>query len=155
MFELALEYAHDDIVKGLTEYLAGYTLEQLKQMVKEGKFPALPVEGFDTASRYAGYLENISAIRLMDTVLEARPDVAEAIVSMGEEGAEYIVKLRTHLLDMVRHPEKALTQSGPVIKRTDLVKAVCDSCGKSWPVARAEASKITVCPFCGKRRDEE
>lgn len=154
LFELALEYSHDKIIAGLREYLSGYTLNQLKQMVKSGRFPVLPPEGFQEANGYAEFLKNISAERLMETLLEASPEAANVIMDMGEEGAVYIVKLRAHLLGLVLYPEKAMSQQGAVIKSADLVKATCDNCGKSWPVARTEVAKIALCPFCGKGKDE-
>jgi len=146
LFEWTLEMMHDNIVKGLRSYLAPIKPEEIPTMVRKGRFPPLEQLDFSVVTSNAQYLETISEVRLMEFIAEACPDLAKAIEDMGMTGAKYIAKLRLHLLDLVRHPEKAMGKSTDYAPKQEMVQATCDKCGSSWPVP--EASSIVECPFC-------
>ena len=147
--EFFIETMYDQIVKGLKKYLAGIQPDDIPGMVKEVRFPPLRKLDLSAVSDNAEHFEKVSLVRLVEYVAEARPDLASAIQDMGMPGAEYLAKLRLHLIELVKHPEKALAKSTDYKSEEKMKQATCDKCGKSWPVPEAEASSIEECPFCG------
>ena len=152
-FELYVEVMRDQIVEGQRRYLAPLSPEDVRRMVEKGEFPSLDPNALPLDSDNE-HLKRISAVRLMEYLAEARPDLAQTIQGMAEKGAEYMAKLRLHLLDLVTHPEKPLAESTEYETQKGMVKATCDKCGKSWPVPKEEASTIKECPFCRAGLDE-
>lgn len=147
-FEFFLEVWQPRLVEMLRNWLSPVTVEDLKKMVKRGKFPDTRGLRFSAVQPYLEYLEKISTKRLFeDFIAPARPDLAQAVQELGMPGAQWLVKLRQHLLDQVKGATK------PVKK--DLVQATCDNCHKSWPVPRDEFKDIKECPFCGHKQGEE
>jgi len=147
-FEFFLEVWKEKLVEMLVKWLSSVTVEDLKKMVKKGKFPDTAGLNFSGVREYYEYLEKMSTERLFEEyIAPARPDLAQAIQGMGMPGAQWLVKLRQHLLDQVRKVAKPVKQ--------DIVQAKCDACGKSWPVPRDEFDKIKSCPFCGHKQGEE
>ena len=153
-FEFFIETMHGQIVKGLRKYLAGIQPDAIPGMVRKSLFPPLEKVDFSAVSDNAEHFEKVSLVRLMELVAEARPDLATAIQDMGMPGAEYIAKLRLHLIDQIKHPEKALAKSTEYEPKEKMKKATCDKCGKSWPVPEAEAASIVECPFCHAGKEE-
>jgi len=152
LFEWTLEMMRDSIVKGLRENLAPITPGDIPKMVRKGLFPPLEHIDFSLVTDNPEYRDSITEVRLMEIIAEARPDLATAIQDMGMPGARYVAKLRLHLLDLAKHPEKAL---GELTESKEKMKlATCSECGKSWPVPENEASSIKECPFCGGGKDE-
>lgn len=148
-FEFFVEIMHDEIIKGLRNYLASILPEDVPRMVREGEFPPLEDLDFSAVADNVEHLKRVSVVRLMEYLAEARPDLTKAIQDMGMKGAEYMVKLRLNLLDRLKHPEKLLAKSTEYQPKTEMVQATCDQCGMSWPVPKDEASSIDKCPFCG------
>ena len=153
-FEFFVEMMHERIVEALRKYLRGLEPKDIPAMVSEGRFP--PLEGLDltAVSDNAEQFEKISLVRLMEFIAEARPDLATAIQDMGMPGAEYMAKLRLHLIELIKHPEKALAKSTDYKSEEKMKQATCDKCGKSWPVPEDKADSIKECPFCHAGKDE-
>jgi len=148
-FWFFVEMMHDEIVKSLRKYLASIQPEDIPRMVRKGEFPPVGDIDFSSVSDYSGHLEKIPLVTLVEHLAEARPDLVKAVQDLDKRGAEYLAKLRLHLLDLVKHPEKPLAESTKYEpKEEELVRATCDQCGKSWPVPKDEASSIDKCPFC-------
>ena len=150
-FEFFLETMHEPIIKGLAKYLSSISTQDISIMVREGKFPPLAHLDFSALGDNIEHIEKISLLRLVEFIAEARPDLATAIQDMGPAGAEYLVKLRAHLLEKIRQ-SAAAKEFKP---EKDMVFAHCDKCGKKWPVSKEEAQSITKCPFCGAEGKEE
>lgn len=147
-FEFFLEVWKDKLLDILRKWLSTVTVEDLQKLVKRGEFPDTTGLKFGAVQEYIEYLEKISTERLFEEyIAPARPDLAQAIQEMGMPGAQWLVKLRLHLLEQVR-------RAGGKVKE-DLVQATCDACAKSWPVPRAEFKNITECPFCHHKQGEE
>ena len=158
-FWFMVEMRHNELIKGLRKYLASIQPEDVPRMVRKGEFPPLEDLDFSAISDYAEHLEKIPLVSpnddgdppgLVEYLAEARPDLVKAIQDLDKRGAEYLAKLRLHLLDLVKHPEKALGKSTEYKAKSKMVQATCDKCGKSWPVPKEEASSIDKCPFCGQ-----
>lgn len=148
-FEFYLGVMHEQILSALRGYLASTKPEDIRRMVKKGEFPRLSVDASLLGDNVED-LQRVSAVRLMEYLAEARPDLAQAIQDMGAKGADYMAKLRLHLLELVAHPEKPLAESTEYETKQDMVLATCDKCGKRFPVPREEAHSIDKCPFCGQ-----
>ena len=153
-FEFFVEMMHEQIVKALRKYLRGIEPKDMTAMVNEGRFPSLEKLDLTAVSDNAENFEKISLVRLMEFVAEARPDLATAIQDMGMPGAEYLAKLRLHLIEQVKHPEKKLAKSTEYEPKGKMKLATCDKCGKSFPIPEAEASSIEECPFCHAGKEE-
>jgi len=146
-FEFFLEVWQPRLVEMLRKWLSPVTIEELRKMVKRGKFPDTTGLNFGAVQEYIEYLEKMSTERLFEEyIAPARPDLSQVIQDMGMPGAQWLVKLRQHLLDQVRGATTSVKQ--------DIVQATCDSCHRSWPVPRAEFDSIKECPFCHTRADE-
>lgn len=149
-FEFFVEAMHDQIIEGLRKYLDGIQPDDIPGMVRKGHFPPPEKLDFTTLGDNIEHLEKISLVRLMEFLAEARPDLATAIQDRGMPGAKYIAKLRLHLLDQIKHPEKELAKSIDYKPEEKMKLATCDNCGKSWPIPETEASSLDKCPFCGQ-----
>jgi len=147
-FWFFVEMMHDQIIKGLREYLASMHPGDVPEMVRKGEFPSMEHLDFSAVGDYAEHLEKIPLVTLVEYLAEARPDLVKAIEKMGMQGAEYLVNLRLHLLGLVKHPQKALGESTGYKPKEEMVQATCDQCGKSWAVPKSEAECIKECPFC-------
>jgi len=148
-FEFFLEVMHDSIIEGFKKYLSPINPEDVRRMVREGTFPPTENVDFSAVTDHADFLEGIGELRLMEDFLaKARPDLAKAIIDMDAAGAEWVVKLRQHLLEKVRHPEAELAKSTDYVPKKDTVLLTCDKCKKQWPVAKDQAAAVKECPFC-------
>ncbi|GAJ23930.1 unnamed protein product, partial [marine sediment metagenome] len=105
------------------KYLAKIQPEDIPEMVRKSRFPPLEKVDFAAVSDNAEHFEKISLVRLMEFLAEARPDLAAAIQDRGMPGAKYIAKLRLHLLNQIKHPEKALAKSTEYEPKGKMVKA--------------------------------
>lgn len=150
-FEYFLEVWKPKLIGALKKWLARYTADDVRKMVARGRFPDTSKLDFSPAAEYVQYIEKISLERLVeDFLMPARPDLIEALQEMGMPGAKWLAKLRVHLLDKIKQGGKTEAAT----PKEEIVMAKCDTCGKSWPVARAEFDKISSCPFCGSGKDE-
>ena len=156
-FEYFLEIWKPRLIEMQRKWLAAVTVEDVKRMVKRGKFPDSAGLNFGAVRDYYEYLEKISTERLFeDYIAPARPDLAQAIQEMGMPGAQWLVKLRDHLMKQAKGPGVLSTEETQVSPmKEDIVQALCDVCDKSWPVPRDEFDKIESCPFCGHKQGEE
>jgi hypothetical protein len=150
IFELYLVNAHNEIIEGLQKWLLPFTTDDIRKMIETETYPPLQPAEFAAATPYAEFLEHIDEQRLLEAIAEARPDIMKVIEEMGYQGVLYILKLRAYMLECVKDPSKAQASPAPALQEEELVKAVCEECGRSWPVKKEEFAKITVCPFCGK-----
>jgi rubrerythrin len=155
-FELFIEVFYDDIIKGFREFLDSYTKEDIRKMVKNLEFPYIDPQGFEAVRGYEQYLEKISPERLAEAMVRARRDLADVLFEDEEAGGIYILKLREHYLDILKHPEKAHAQQinlpqGPPRKMKLLT---CLTCNQSWPVAEEDVPNVKECPFCGTPVDQ-
>jgi len=149
-FWFFVEVMHDAIIKKLRDYLAPIKPEDIPRMVRKGEFPPLEGLDFSAVGDNVEHLERIPLVTLVEYLAEARPDLVKAIQDMDKRGAEYLAKLRLHVLKLVKHPEKPLAELTEYKVKEEMVKATCDNCGKSFPIPKAEASSIDICPFCGQ-----
>lgn len=156
-FWFIVEMMHDQIIKGLRKFLSSIQPEDIPRMVRNGEFPPMEDLDFSAVGDYSEHLEKIPLYSpnddgdppgLVEYLALARPDLVKAVQDMGKRGAEYLVKLQLHLLDLVKHPEKSLGKSTEYKAKGDTVMATCDVCHNSWPVSREQASSINECPFC-------
>lgn len=150
-FEFALEVMRPQIVKSLQKYLSSITPEKIGLMIEQGELPPLEHLDFSAVGDNVQHLKRISTIRLMEYLAEARPDLAGIIQDKGIQGAEYMVKLRRHLLDLVERPAKPLAESTDYgTLPEEMALSTCDKCKNSWPVEKGKAQSIDKCPFCGQ-----
>lgn len=142
-FELFLEVYHDQLIAGLQKWLEGFTIDQVRQMIQATTFPNVPPGAFMAARDFVNFIDNITAIRLMEAIAEARPDIAQAVMDAGDTGRLYMEKLRDHLVACVKEPGVAPVSAPAQQKTTVLV--TCDQCQKSFPAD----DQMKQCPFCG------
>ena len=149
-FEFFLETMHPTIIAGVKKYLSSIRTEDIPAMVRKGNFPPLKHLVFSGLGDSVEHIEKISLMRLVEFIAEARPDLIEEIQKMGKAGAEYLVKLRAHLIAKIQQP----VEGKEFEVQEDMVMAHCDQCDKKWPVKKEEAAAVTKCPFCGKGGEE-
>lgn len=149
--ETYVELFGNEIVDTLGKILAPLNPDNLKQLVAEGKAPPVPDEAVEELKGYEDYLEKLKPEEVFEWLFKARPDLANTLVSLGDEGAEYMVKWRAFIMDSIRNPEGAPTKPAA----ESLVELHCESCGAKWPLPKELAEQVTMCPFCGKGKEEE
>ena len=154
LLEFFIEAMHGTIVKGIRAYLAPVKSEDIPEIIKQNLFPPLKGMNLSIVTDNAELIKTISAVRIMEFIGEARPDLATAIQEMGMPGAEYIVKLRAYLLDLAMHPENALGKSTDYKPELEMAKFTCSKCKKSWVAKKVEASEYDKCPFCGAGKND-
>lgn len=147
--DIYLEFYSDEVIDILRKFLARVTPEHLKQFVADGTALPIPDAAIKRLKGYEDYIEIIKWEEVFQWLAKARPDLAETLLSLEDEGTEYVVKLQKFLLDSIKNPEQAPT------KQTGMVALTCESCGEKWELPKDEAEKVTVCPFCGVGREEE
>jgi len=148
-FEFYLKTIHAAMIEGIRKYLTSIKPEDIPAMIRENRFPPLEHLDLSAVSDNSEHLERITPNRLIDFIAEARPDLIIAIQDMGNQGGKYMLKLHLHLLDLMKHPEKAMGKSTDYAPKKEMVQATCDQCGKSWPVPK-DSPSIDKCPFCGQ-----
>jgi len=155
LFEYFLELYREEIIGGFRKYLEHYTPEGIVKMVNESRFP--PMTGFNLseAGGYIDYIEQITPKRFFEALAEARVDLAQAIFDQGDKGIEYIVKLRAHIIELIKSPGKSMAESkdyGPK-SGSETKLATCMTCKKSFPVPVDLLEDQVECPFCKKDKE--
>ncbi len=148
-FYWALEIMKPDIVKGFREWLNKYNLEDFFAMIKKGEMPPVTSDMFARVTDKTKYLRKITPLELCEFLAEASPPIMDLIQNMGQDGANYIIKLREYLLDCCENPENApVIAEGGAEKPPEMAKITCDSCKKSWMVKKEEVASVKACIFC-------
>lgn len=157
VFNMYVVMNRKQIVARIRKMMESIKTEDVVPNVEKGIYPPIPANLFSDLSEYYDRIKAIPLITEDDDklsfakfVAEARPDIHQQLEGMGEAGATYMANLRGNFLECVKNPEKAPVTAADLTakKKSDMVNAVCDKCGKSWPVLKAEFSKIKECPFC-------
>lgn len=99
--ETFFEMWQGEIIARFQGYLSGINPDMLKQMVKERVLPPFPENTFDNLREYKAVLDRITPQRFFDVLTKARPDLAEAIADMGDEGIQYILGLQQYIYEQV------------------------------------------------------
>lgn len=148
-FELLLEDKHKGVIGEIRKWLEPYSTAEIDQLIKDKTFPFVPPDIFQMiGEEVSGFIDYIDASRLWEYLVEARPDLAEVIDSEGDTGYQWFSRMRNHFAECIKEP--ALAQAQPAAALRDkIVMVVCDSCKRSFPMTKAEAEQLTVCPGCG------
>jgi len=152
LIDTFVEFFQDEIVGKLKRFLAPLTPDDLRHFATKGGAPPVPSEAVDSLRGYEDYLEKLKPEEVFGWLMKARPDLADVLVSLGDAGAEYMVRLQAFIIDSIRNPQ-GVPSTEPA--KTQFVQAHCDACGKDWPVPKELADQIQVCPFCRVGKEEE
>lgn len=149
-FNMYVEMNRKQIVARIRKMMESIKTEDVVPNVEKGIYPPIPANLFSELTEYYDRIKEISPVTFAEFVAEARPDIYQQLEGMGEAGATYMANLRGNFLECVKNPEKAPVTAADLAakKKSDVVNAVCDKCGKSWPVVKAEFANIKECPFC-------
>jgi hypothetical protein len=151
VFDYFIEEFKPTIIKNFRDWLVPFTPDKIQQMVRNGEMPELDPEWFETISGYRKYLLKIRIQDMAEFIALARKDLMTAIMECGEDGHLWLLKLRVYLLECVDHPEKLLkAEPEKPAPGDEMVNAVCDKCGKKWPVKKKDFASIKGCPYCGE-----
>jgi hypothetical protein len=146
-FFFYLRINREKIIEGFRKWVEEYGLENMKATIRKGEFPAVAPDLFAKATDYMEYVDSISVEYLAELIVEAVPEIAEYLISLGPEGGVYLAKLRLHFLELCRHPEEApVATITPNDSEFNII--YCDKCEKSFPVKKNELDKLSECPFC-------
>jgi ssDNA-binding Zn-finger/Zn-ribbon topoisomerase 1 len=157
VFDLFVESQHETIIKKLREFLAPITPEIVHKMVTESTYPVLTAEQVEAIRKvepWYKYIKQIGSSELAEAIAEARPDLAEMIISFGDTGGEYVRNLRVYFLRIIRGVYdgngKPITEipAAPAAADNDLVKVTCTKCNWTDSIAREAAKTLTECPNC-------
>lgn len=104
--ELFLEYYHDDLIESFKRALNTIPPEMVPELIKGGAALPIPIEFFQSLKGFEEHLETIEPGRIFEWIAEASPLHASAIMDLGKEGANYMVKLKQFIMDSVRAVEE-------------------------------------------------
>lgn len=153
--ELALIAKRPGIVAGVKKFFENYSVDDLAQIIGEGKvIPPPPdlVAGLkEYKERFQKYSVRDIAEKLFDWIQEARPDLANLLVAGREAGTAVWLSLEAQaIISAVLDKPFDVPLATPQKSKPPVVRAICDKCEKQWFVAKEDAMSITRCPFCGK-----
>lgn len=151
LIDVYLEFNEDEIIAKLKKVLAPLTPDNLRQLVTEGKAPPIHKAIVEALKGYEDYLGRLRPEELFEWLNKARPDLAKTLMSLGDSGAEYMVKLKAFFVDSIKAPAatKPSAATEPAQTKPQMVRLHCEACGKDLDLPKTLAQEITVCPFCG------
>jgi len=170
MVELFIEYNKGDIIRSFQDYLRDMMPVDIKNLVEKNQPPPMPPDIFENAKGYDDLINKISVKRFYEFFIEARPDLAEALAETGDAGVAYLLSLKGYIVESVRagaaaaapdgilaEPPTAALPEAPVQEtppQAQVKYIVCEACHERWPCTPEQFERITVCPFCGKGKEE-
>ena len=175
LIECFLEWHGDELIAQLKDILdkSGITAESIPDYVLNNKALPIPGEAFTAMRGLEDYLEQIDPGRVFEWIHKARPDLAEALIELGDPGAEYIVRFKMFMIDSIKAsapspepeaPAESESQNEgvespdegvespeePAVPEMKIKRVTCELCGESWNATEEEAAKTTECPHCGE-----
>ena len=177
LIECFLEWHGDELIAQLKDILdkSGITAESIPDYVLNNKALPIPGEAFTAMRGLEDYLEQIDPGRVFEWIHKARPDLAEALIELGDPGAEYIVRFKMFMIDSIKasapspepeapaevaegdtgdeeeeSPADTPPSPEPGIPEMRIKRITCELCGESWNATEEEAAKTTECPHCGE-----
>lgn len=176
MVEYFIDINHDEIVARLKAVLMFVRPKDVKRYIEEKEALPIPPAVFKYLAGFEDWIKGLEPERLFAFIQEASPEIAAAIMEMGDAGAEYMVQFKQFILDNVKalsgkedipdtveeiiqerapkqEPLKAKfagdTKDIPSQPRTPEKKLVtCEECKESWEATPEEVLALTECPFC-------
>lgn len=159
IIELFIDYYHDDLIMSFRLALSHIKPKEVPDFVRNGKALPIPPQFFEELKGLEDYLEKIEPQRLFKWINEASPEIGEALMELGDDGAEYMVKLKSFIIDSIRALPSLAEEEGvekeaetEMPSASEHVRLTCDECGQSWIATEEEAAATTECPFCGEAR---
>lgn len=152
-----LEFNQDEVIAKLKKVLAPLTPDNLKKLVTEGQAPPIHKGIVESLKGYEDYLGRLQPEELFEWLNKARPDLAKTLMSLGDSGAEYMVKLKAFFVDSIKAPAAteppAATETAQ--SKPQMVRLHCEACGSDWELPKSMAEQVKNCPFCGVGVEEQ
>lgn len=170
MIELYLKYDHVNLISHLKVYLSHLSAKDIPSLVSGNIALPIPPKAFIEMVPVLDYLKKLNPQRLYEWIAEARPDLALALAKTGQDGQDYMLRFKTHIIDSITETQsKATEQPEPEPEATaehqvqepdnkepstsepteSKKRVTCEECGDSFVVTEAELANITTCPSCG------
>jgi hypothetical protein len=146
-FFIFLRLQRGNLIKGFRGWLGQNSLEELKVMIKQGKYPAVKSDWVAACVEFKDGIESIPFEMFFEFIAEANPELADYINSLGREGGKYLGGLRACFLDLLEHPEK-VPMDTPDTEVPTMITVSCDHCNNKWTVKENEVDNVKECPFC-------
>jgi rubrerythrin len=106
--ELFLQWYEDELVDQFKQILdgAGVTSESIKDYVLNNVALPIPPEAFAKMKGIEDYLTTIEESRIFTWLYQARPDLGQTLMEMGDAGAEYVVRFKLFVIDSIKNSRK-------------------------------------------------
>jgi len=152
-----LEFNQGEVIAKLKRVLEPLTPDNLRQLVTEGKAPPIHKGIVEALKGYEDYIGRLKPEELFEWLNEARPDLAETLMGLGDSGAEYMFKLKAFFLESIKAPAPAEPGSPeePSGPKPQMVGLHCEACGEDWTLPKNKAEQVKSCPFCGVGVEEQ
>lgn len=124
LIEMFIDNFHEEIIFRLKEVLDKVSPEDVGRYVHNNEALPIPPDTFDFLKGFEDYLETFDEGRLFEYIAEANPLIAAAFMDMGDEGAEYFVKLKKFFIDSVKAAKgiEEIAESQPAAEETAAVE---------------------------------
>jgi len=153
--DVFLEFNKDEVIAKLKKVLAPLTVDNLRQLVTEGQAPPIHEAVLESLKGYDDYIGRLQPEELFEWLNKARPDLAKTLMSLGDSGAEYMVKLKAFFVGSIKAPTEPPAATEPAQSKPQMVRLHCEAGGKDMDHTNTLAKEITVCPFCGVGVEEQ
>lgn len=147
LFEMTLETMRPQMLEGFRKFLAPITPADIHDMVRLTRFPDTSKLDFSMVGENSEFIEGIDMERLIEFLIDARPDLVEAINQEGVAGGQYLIKLREHMISKVK--------AAAFKAEKNIKMAHCDVCDGRWPVDTSKGDIPTECPLCKAKAQKE
>ncbi|MCK5235866.1 MAG: hypothetical protein KAR06_02680 [Deltaproteobacteria bacterium] len=179
LIELYIDTYKEELIAKLRMALGYIKPEDVPKFVKGHEALPIPPKLFSALKGYEGYLETVSPERIFNWIAEARPEIGQALLDLGEECVIYIANFKAFIIDSIKAaPDKeavSTTEEQPPAAdskgqeekpqakeegqpqteerekpQVQKVWVHCTSCDERWEVPQDEVESIKECPFCGE-----
>lgn len=151
--ETFIEYYYDQIILVIREILKDIKPEDIPTIVREKIALPIPPEIITSLKGLEGYLETMDEKRLGSWINDANPEIADALMALGDEGAEYVVRLKGFIIDSIKDTspvqEEAETEEEHAPEDLQMIRVTCKECNEVLVLPKKEAEALEECQNCG------
>ncbi len=174
--EAYIGFNKDELISKFRVALSLINPKDVPKFVKGQKALPIPTQFFASLKGLEGYLKTVSPERIFEWIEEASPDIAKALMKLGDEGALYMVQFKTFIIDSIKAvpdntsqnltvpaDQESTTEELPPPDQGEttqvnegdkpqagMVRLRCTSCGEPIIVPKEEVASIKACPYCGE-----
>ena len=100
--ETYISFNKEDLISKFRVALSLIKPEDVPKFVKGQKALPIPTQFYISMKGLEDYLETVNPERIFEWISEANPDIAKALMDLGDEGAQYMVQFKAFIIDSIK-----------------------------------------------------